>query len=309
MTSVGIAIVSYNTSALLRDCLASLQECTLATSTVVVDNGSHDDSVAVAQSFAGVAVLALGENIGFAAGTNRAIAHLLLLQPPPDFVLLLNPDTVVQPGAIETLVAFLLAHPRCGAVGPRLLNPDGTRQSAAFRFPTLSMTALDLFPPGEALPGRLYNSWWHGRYPQEAGDMPFPIDHPLGACILTRPEVLYDVGLLDAGFFMYAEEVEWCYRMRRAGWSIWQQPAAQVIHVGGASTRQVRAAMLVALYQSRLRFFRMAYPRPTVALHRLIIRAGMLRARALAWRDFFCKRIDREQLRERMRAYTTIGKL
>jgi len=80
-------------------------------------------------------------------------------------VLLLNPDTVVHAGAIEALAAFLDAHPRVGAVGPRLLNTDGSLQPAAFRFPTLAMTLLDLFPPGQALPGRLYGSWWHGRYP------------------------------------------------------------------------------------------------------------------------------------------------
>ncbi|MFL5803267.1 MAG: molybdopterin cofactor-binding domain-containing protein, partial [Roseiflexaceae bacterium] len=86
-----------------------------------------------------------------------------------DYALLLNPDTVVHPGAIETLAAFLEAHPRVGVAGPRLLNPDGSVQPAAFRFPTLAMSLIDLFPPGEVLPGRLYGSWWHGRYPQERG--------------------------------------------------------------------------------------------------------------------------------------------
>ena len=78
------------------------------------------------------------------------------------------------------------------------------------------MTLLDLFPPGEVLPGRLYGSWWHGRYPQErCAEAPFPIDHPLGACILARRAVVEQVGLLDERFFMYSEEVDWCYRIRR----------------------------------------------------------------------------------------------
>ena len=222
-------------------------------------------------------------------------------------MLFLNPDTVVHPGAIETLAGFLEAHPRVGAVGPRLLNPDGSLQSAAFRFPTLAMTLLDLFPPGEALPGRLYNSWWHGRYPQERdGGAPFPIDHPLGACILARRAAVEQVGGLDEQFFMYAEEVDWCYRARQAGWAIWQVPAARVTHVGGAATRQFRTRMIVALYESRLRFFRKHYRPGLVRWHLRIIRAGMLRAALLAWRDERAGRMARDELRARLWAYGVI---
>src|SRR6185436_4094926 len=149
--------------------------------------------------------VALEQNVGFAAGTNVRMRRLGIgdwrlgvreppvprpQSPAPDSVMLLNPDTVVHPGGIEALAAFLDAHPRVGAVGPRLLNTDGSVQPAAFRFPTLAMTLLDLFPPGQVLPGRLYGSWWHGRYPDEQrADAPFPIDHPLGACILARHNV------------------------------------------------------------------------------------------------------------------------
>jgi GT2 family glycosyltransferase len=224
----------------------------------------------------------------------------------PDYLLLLNADTVVLPGAIEALAAFLEAHPRVGVVGPRLLNPDGTTQPAAFRFPTLLMTALDLFPPGVALPGRLYGSWWHGRYPQERGDAPFPIDHPLGACILTRPEVLAQVGLLDEGYFMYAEEVDWCLRVRRAGWAIWQEPRARVTHVGGASTGQQRARMQVALYASRMRFFRAHYAARRAHLHAGIIRAGALRMALLTWRAYALGRLSRDELRARLLAWGKI---
>src|SRR5205823_12803184 len=174
----------------------------------------------------------------------------LSLSRSPAHVLLLNPDTVVHPSAIETLAAFLETHPRVGVAGPRLLNPDGSVQAAAFRFPTLAMSLIDLFPPGEVLPGRLYGSWWHGRYQQEQdGCAPFPIDHALGACMLVRREAIEQVGGLDEGFFMYAEEVDWCYRIRRAGWAIWQVPVARVTHVGGAATSQFRQRMLIALYE------------------------------------------------------------
>jgi N-acetylglucosaminyl-diphospho-decaprenol L-rhamnosyltransferase len=335
MASIGVVIVSFNTRDLLRDCLASLRGSALPLRVVVVENASCDGSAAlVRECFPDVELIELAENVGFAAGTNIGLRQLLdketrrqgdketstkmilSLSPPlraslsPDYVLLLNPDTVVHPGAIEVLAAFLDAHPRVGAVGPRLLNRDGTVQSAAFRFPTLAMTALDLFPPGEALPGRLHNSWWHGRYPHEPhAKTPFPIDHPLGACILTRRAVIEQIGGLDEQFFMYAEEVDWCYRVRQAGWSIWQEPRARVTHIGGAATSQFRSKMLIALYESRLRFFRKHYSRRFICLHRLIVRAGTLRAAFLAWRDYARRRLGRDELRARLWAYGSISKL
>ncbi|HWQ12267.1 MAG TPA: glycosyltransferase family 2 protein [Roseiflexaceae bacterium] len=312
LSSVGVAIVSFNTRALLRACLTSLRACTLPLRVVVVDNASRDGSAAMVRAcFPEVELVEPGRNLGFAAGTNAALRALGGgdSAQPLDYLLLLNADTVVHPGAIETLAAFLAAHPRVGAVGPRLLNPDGTVQPAAFRFPTLLMTALDLFPPGEALPGRLYGSWWHGRYPQERGEAPFPIDHPLGACILTRPEVLAQVGLLDEGYFMYAEEVDWCLRVRRAGWAIWQEPRARVTHVGGASTRQLRARMQVALYASRMRLFHAHYGARRARWHARVIRAGALRMALLAWRDYAHGRLGRDELRARTWAAGEIMRL
>ena len=260
MTSIGVVIVSFNTCELLHGCLESLRGCALPLRVVVVENGSRDDSAMMARAcFPDIELLALEQNVGFAAGTNVGFRVLGVgcqdsipipntQHPTPDYVLLLNPDTVIHPGAIEALAAFLDAHPRVGAVGPRLLNTDGSVQPAAFRFPTLAMTLLDLFPPGQALPGRLYGSWWQGRYPHEqCAEAPFPIDHPLGACILARRTMVEQVGLLDERFFMYAEEVDWCYRIRQAGWAIWQEPRARVTHVGGAATSQFRSRMLIAL--------------------------------------------------------------
>ena len=320
MTSIGIVIVSFNTCELLRGCLESLRSCALPLRVVVVENGSHDDSAAMVRDcFPEIELIALEQNVGFAAGTNIGLRRVLSSDAPDnsklkaqnpklDHVLLLNPDTVVHPGAIAALAAFLEAHPRVGAVGPRLLNTDGSVQLAAFRFPTLAMTLLDLFPPGQALPGRLYGSWWHGRYPHEqSAAAPFPIDHPLGACILARRAVIKQVGLLDERFFMYAEEVDWCYRIRQAGWAIWQEPRAHVTHVGGAATSQFRSRMLIALYESRLRFFRKHYSRRFIRWHIRIVRAGMLRAALLDWRDYARGRLSSDQLRARLWAYGTIN--
>lgn len=310
---IGVIIVSYNTSALLGDCLQSLRACTLPLHIQVIDNASADDSVArVRTCFPEAHVCALDQNRGFAAATNLGLRMLGLCGAAPhspsaalpEFVLLLNPDTVVCSGALETLAAFLHAHPRVGAVGPRLLNPDGSIQPAAFRFPTLTMSLLDAFPPGEVLPGRLYNSWWHGRYPQEQhGNTPFPIDHPLGACMLVRYSTIQQVGGMDERYFIYSEEIEWCWRIRRAGWAIWQVPQAQVVHVGGAATQQFRQRMLVELHRSRMHFFRQHYHPGFLRAHRAITRLGMLRASLLAWQAYGTRRIGGAELRARLWAY------
>ncbi|PDV97355.1 glycosyltransferase family 2 protein [Candidatus Chloroploca asiatica] len=307
MQVCSVIIISFNTVTLLRTCLASLRACQLALEVIVVDNDSHDGSPAMVRAeFPEVRLLALDHNLGFAGATNRGLAAVT---GTPPFYLLLNPDTVVHPGAIETLVAFLEAHPRVGMVGPRLLNPDGTLQQAAFRFPTLLMTLLDLFPPGEVLPGRLYGSWWHGRYPHATGTTPFAIDHPLGACMLVRREVVATVGALDQRYFMYSEEIEWCWRIKATGWAIWQVPAATVTHVGGAATSQVRPRMFVALWQSRLQFT--AQHRSPQSLHaqRSLVRLGMLRLTLLAWLAYAGGRLSYENLRSNLWAYGTVFRL
>jgi N-acetylglucosaminyl-diphospho-decaprenol L-rhamnosyltransferase len=323
LPTIGVIVVSYNTADLLRGCLASLAGCALPLRIVVVDNASPDASAALVRAeFPTAQLIALAHNAGYAGGTNVGLAALCLLEDaasgprppasdlrPPDHVLILNPDTVVKAGAIEALISFLEAHPRVGLVGPGLRNPDGSLQAAAFHFPTLTMAVLDLFPPGEALPGRLYNSWWHGRYPQEGGTAPFPIDHPLGACMLIRRAAIEQVGGMDEGYFMYSEEVDWCWRIRRAGWAIWQVPAAQVIHIGGAATRQFRWKMLVALYRSRARFLALHAPPWRRAAHAAIVRLGMLRLALLAWRDYADGGLPRAELRARLLAYGEVTRL
>lgn len=305
--SVAAIIVSYNTVGLLRDCLVSLAGCRLPLRVVVVDNGSHDGSPAMVRAeFPAATLVEAGFNAGFAGGTNIGLAAL---GAPPDYVLVLNPDTLVHEGAVEAMVAFMEAHPRVGLVGPRLLNPDGSFQPAAFRFPTIAMAALDLFPPGEVLPGRLYGSWWHGRYPQDGGDEPFAIDHPLGACMLVRRAALAEAGPMDERYFMYSEEVEWCWRLRRAGWAIWQVSAARVTHVGGASTRQFRHKMLVALWRSRARFAAERGPAWRPAAQRAVVRLGMLRLALLAWLGYARGALGRDELRARLWAYGEISRL
>jgi N-acetylglucosaminyl-diphospho-decaprenol L-rhamnosyltransferase len=306
---IGVVIVSYNTCALLSDCLDSLRASGQRLSIVVVDNGSSDGSQAMLAAQSDLTLLEAGKNLGFGAANNLGWRYLASQADGlPEFVLFLNPDTKLQPLALERLVAFLQAHPRVGVVGPRLLNADGSLQRAAFRFPSLSMALFDLFPPGEVTPGRFYDSWWHGRYADEALNQnePFAIDHPLGACMLTRRELLEEVGGFDERYFMYSDEVEWCWRIQAAGWAIWQQPQAEVIHYGGASTSQFRHRMFVELYRSRFQFARDYRSRAYQAAYRAIVRLGLLRLLLQAWRSYWRKQIDRAELRARLWAYGRI---
>ncbi len=304
LSPIGVVVVSYNTAPLLRRCLASLQACTLPLRIVVVDNGSRDESVVLVQrEFPALTVRERPDNPGYAAACNEGIS---LLADTCGAILALNPDTEVLPGTIEAMAAFLTAHPRVGVVGPRLLNPDSTLQRAAFRFPDLITTALDLFPPGEVLPGRLYDSWWHGRYPAELGTEPFPIDYPLGACMLVRSATIAEVGGMDEGYFMYCEEIDWCRRIKQAGWAIWQVPAAQVIHVGGAATGQFRWRMQVALWRARARYMAKFASPAMQRAYRLLVAVGMIRLMGKAWLGYLSGQHDRDTLRSHMLAYSLI---
>jgi N-acetylglucosaminyl-diphospho-decaprenol L-rhamnosyltransferase len=310
-TPIGVAIVSYNTCTLLRACLASLQRCALPLAIAVVDNGSRDQSTTmVRDEFPGVLLIEPGENLGFARGTNLGMQRLIEAYPTMRYMLMLNPDTVVHDGAIETLVGFLEAHPRVAVVSPQLRNPDETLQRAAFRFPTPMMTFFDLFPPGVVTPGRFYDSWWHGRYPQEViGDVPFAIDHPLGACMLTRVDVLNSIGMLDESYFMYVEEVDWSRRVRAAGWAIWQEPAAVVMHVGGASSQQFKAAMLTALWQSRRLYWQRWATPAELRWHRRWLRLGMMRLHMRAWWQRVRGQLSPEAYAEQAQIYRSLAQL
>jgi len=237
----------------------------------------------VRQDFPEVRLLALNENRGFAAANNLAIRD-----SDARFVLLLNPDTEVLGDSPAALVRFMDAHPLVGACGGRLLNWDLTFQHSCFRFPTLPMSFFDFFP----LNHRIVNSRLNGRYPRRWYNHAFPIDHPLGACLMVRREAIQQVGLMDEGFFMYCEEVDWCYRIKRTGWEIYYTPNAEVIHHGGQSTRQQAGPMLVELHRSRDRFFRKHYGPVYAEAARVMVRLGMAAASRRARRDAAVGRID-----------------
>lgn len=243
---ISVVIVSWNTRDLLRDCLASVLREGVE-EIVVIDNGSHDGSPdMVRQEFPQVMLLEPGENLGFARANELALPVCTCR-----YLMLLNPDTIVLPGAFHKLVRYLEDHPQVGVVGPMLLNDDGTLQPSACRFPSLLTEFYEWF----GLRGLFPKSRFFGRlYYGYQADRPFAADWVIGACMLVRRSVYLQVGGLDGRFFMYGEELDWCYRIRQSGWQIHYVPEAQVIHYGGQSAMKAASPQLVEYFRSRHQF-------------------------------------------------------
>lgn len=310
MPHLAVVIVSWNVRDLLVACLRSLFEdldrSDLEAQVWVVDNGSTDGSPKmVAETFPAVHLVNCEENVGFAAGNNIALREISNLKAQiPRYVWLLNPDTQVQAGATAALISALEANSRAGVAGAKLLYADGSFQHSAFRFPGLIQLVFDLFP----LPARLYETSLNGRYPRrlyEAG-VPFPVDHPLGAAMMVRAEAVVEVGLMDEGFWMYCEEIDWCWRMRKAGWPALCVPTARVVHHAGRSTGQVGVTSFVALWRSRLRLYDKHYPPSKRRLARQLVQLGtrwqMQQARAARRRG----EIGAAELTARLEACQTV---
>lgn len=286
-TTLAIIIVSYNVRELLRACLAATYASLahspeLDASVWVVDNASSDGSAdLVATEFPQATLIARHDNLGFAGGNNLALTALGFEGgegSPPDLVLLLNPDAEPLDDAIGQMASYLRTNPRAGGAGARLQYPGGAFQHGAFAFPGLLQLWFDLFPPR---PRRLLDTRLNGRYPRslyEAGQ-PFPIDFALGASLMVRREAIEAAGLLDDNYFMFAEEVDWCWRMQRAGWPFYCVPRARVIHHGGASTRQFRSQSTLNLWRSRQRLYGKFYSPAKQRLAARIVQLGMAEER------------------------------
>jgi GT2 family glycosyltransferase len=285
---LAVIVVTWNTRHLVVDALRTLQAdlkaSTLDAAIWVVDNSSADGtSGAIRAGFPSVHLIVSADNLGFAAGNNLALRALGFHDQPapnpdgPRAVLLLNPDTQVQPGAIRALVDALFSLPQAGVVGAQLSYGDGSFQHSAFHFPGLAQILLDLFP----IPGRFYarlkESRLNGRYSRAlyAGHDPFPVDHTLGATMLLRREAIEQTGLFDERFFMYCEELDWSMRIRCAGWDIYVVPAARITHLEAKSTGQVRPQSLVNLWTSRLQLYAKHYSPLKLAAARQLVRLGI----------------------------------
>ena len=252
MITLSVCVVSYKVKDLLRECLRSLYEDvkTFSFEIIVVDNNSGDGSVEMVKTeFPGVTLVKNLKNAGFAVACNQAIR---LSQG--EFVLLLNPDTVVLPGTLQKVLDFMRSKKDAGIVGCRLLNPDGTLQLSCKSFPSI----IDTFSLNSVLYKLFPHTWLFGKCYMSyfRHDKLKEVDVVMGAFLLIRRKTIEEIGLMDEDLYMYYEETDLCLRTVRAGWKVYFFPDAEVIHYGGQSVNSMPKEMLVELYESQRKFFK-----------------------------------------------------
>jgi GT2 family glycosyltransferase len=261
---LSIIVVSWNTKEILADCLDSIYNCPpeCRFEVRVVDNASTDGTIQMLfNRFPQVNVVESFENLGFARANNLAIS----LARNARYILLLNPDTVVIPGALQEMVNYMDENPNVGAVGPRLLNPDGSLQTSCYAAPTLAREFTRMFHLSRFINDGCYQmEEWDSNKARD-------VDIIQGACLMLRRTALDQVGVLDESFFIYSEDFDLCYRLQKNDWGLVWLPGAEVIHYGAQSTNQVSVEMFMHLYQAKLMFMRKHYGRRAVPVYKLIL--------------------------------------
>jgi N-acetylglucosaminyl-diphospho-decaprenol L-rhamnosyltransferase len=271
---VAAVVVNYNAREHLLGCLRSLRADGVDR-IVVVDNASADGSLeAVRASDPAAALVAAASNLGFGTAANRGVAVT-----DTEYTVVLNPDTVLEPGSTKALVGALDASPATAVVGPRVLNPDGSVYPSSRRFPNLGVAA------GHAFLGFL---WPNNPYTRRYRMLDFDrgraadVDWVSGTCMMVRRSAFDAVGGFDEDYFMYVEDVDLCWRLRRAGWNIGYEPSATVIHTIGASSELAPYRMIAAHHRSLYRFAAKTSDGRRRALLPLVA-AGLAVRTVLAW--------------------------
>lgn len=281
MLDLAVVIVTWNVRDLVQEALHSLYDdlknSGLSAEVYVVDSASSDGTAEViAQVFPQVKLTASAENLGFGRATNLGMHKAGFGTPTaPKAAYLLNPDTITKPGATRALYNALMADSKAGLVGAQLFYGDGSFQHGAFSFPGLRQLWVEFF----WTPGRFIEGRFNGRYPRDLyqSGKPFEVDFTLGATMMLKREVIEQTGMFDEQFFMYGEEVDWAWRIHKAGWKALCVPSAHVVHLVGQSTGQVRVQSIINLWTSRLILFRKHYPAWKLALALRMIALGMQR--------------------------------
>jgi GT2 family glycosyltransferase len=289
MIDLSILVVNWNTRNLVAQCLQSLGDTAdrvvqnsdgytllfgqYQTEVIVVDNASTDGSAPhIHERFPWACLIENTRNVGFAPANNQGYA-----QSTGRYALLLNSDTVVHARAMEVLIEFMDAHPRCGAGGALLLNADDSLQPSCQPMLTpwrefWRLTFLDRI-------------WQRATYNMQKWNTSSPrrVETIKGACLIVRREALEpNEPLLDEQYFMYTEEVDLCYRLNQKGWELYWIPAARVTHFGEASSRQAYNAMYVQLYRSKVQFYRKFGGEPQARLFKRLVRTAYLPRWAIA---------------------------
>ncbi len=281
---ISIIIVNFNSKDVLRNCLRSIinSQCSFPFDLFVIDNASDEIFDDLSRSFPTVEFVFNKKNLGFAAANNIGIART-----KGKYVLLLNPDTIVNKNSLEPMVNFLDQHPDVGIVGCKIFSPNGQVEHSTHSFPTLVKEFVHANEFMKPLFG--YGSWL-ARFLQRFmkfkalesywdHDTIREVDHVTGACMMVRKEAIDRVGVLDEAFFLYNEEVEWSYRMKQAGYKSVFLPESNIIHLFGYSTKQqvqkqVVNRLLVERYRGMFYFFQKHYGFAKLLALRLIVIQG-----------------------------------
>jgi len=247
---LSIVIVNWNTRDLLVECISSVYKTVnnLTFEIWLVDNGSTDGSIEVMRRrFPDVKIIANKENLGFAKANNQALRQI-----KGRYAVLLNTDTVLTEGAIETIVEFMGNNKEIGICGGQLINADGAKQNSIANIPTIVTELLN-----KSLLRRLFPK----KYPGKGQDVKYPIEveSVIGACMIVKKEAIDAVGLMDESYFFFLEETDWCLHMRKKGWRVFHHPGARIYHLQGQSAGGVNIRARVEYWKSRYIFFKKNY--------------------------------------------------
>jgi len=279
--TLSIVIVSYNTEKLLKSCLESVYAGSNGTplDIWVVDNNSRDHSVATVKSlFPRVKVIENPSNVGFSRANNMVVS-----QSRSDYILLLNPDTVIIGDAIERVVKFMRGHPEVGIAGCKVLNRDGTLQLACRRsIPTPQVAFYRLTGLSKLFPRSRLVAKYNMTY--ENPDQTHEVDAVSGAFLMIRRKVVEQIGLLDERFFMYGEELDWCLRAKRAGWAVVYYPGAEIVHYKGESTKYNSRKAAVEFYRAMYLFHKKHFAADYSPITNSLIYAGICVKALCSWR-------------------------
>ncbi|MGE5293534.1 MAG: glycosyltransferase family 2 protein [Solirubrobacterales bacterium] len=282
-SSLAIIIISFNVCKLLKECLESIYRETTRTrfEIWVIDNLSRDDSVRMLkESFPGVHLIENQENLGFTRANNQAIAKC-----QSDLVLLLNPDTLIQDGALDKMVQFMDEHPDVGVSGCRVLNPDGSLQLACRRsIPSPKVAFYRLSGLSRLFPNSKVMAKYNLTYLDP--DKPHEVDAVSGAFLLIRKQVVDRIGMLDETFWIFGEDIDWCIRAKKAGWKVMYYPDARILHYKGIGCGTNSRKTSYEFYRAMYLFHRKHFAKDCSPITNGLIYIGIFAKALLSWRRF-----------------------
>lgn len=260
---LSVIIVTYNSAEDIVSCLDAIR-FSGDFETIIVDNASQDSTRQILANYPHRKLLLNPKNFGYACANNQGINLAR-----GEYVLLLNPDTKMEPDAIDQLVKFLDRHPDVAAVAPRLLNPDGSQQLSIRSFPTFGNVLYELLGLSRLFPGSRRFASWRLRYFDY--NQPAFIEQPMASCLLIRRSVLIELGGFDEKFPIYYNDVDLSLRMHQKGYKTAYLPDARVYHKIGASTAPLKPKMILETHRSLFRYLAKHHQSPLFYLKAVIL--------------------------------------